>query len=126
MAYSISLQIDDLVNISTGMHIDSMMFSGGIAINPNADIVFIGQSASDDLAFVYHAESIKSWTIDHLDAICSHYSYQTTGQAFYVADVLLNLGLMRTAEISKFTDRINRNFSSGAFMYIPFSMMRRS
>ena len=65
-----------------------------------------------------YAKELQKWTCEQLDKIAENYTYQKTGKASRIIDMMAAAGYLRFCDEAAFTDCVNENLKQASFLLL--------
>lgn len=87
----------------------------GIFLSPAGDLAFILSRPYPALSVYHFISEMKARSFDDLDAFASEFTYQVSGQAYRIIDLMAQRGYLSFSDAGKLSDEIDRNLSNEHF-----------
>lgn len=87
----------------------------GIFASPTGQIVIILPSRPPEPELSSIIAGLQTWDYDKLDSVVSDYTYQESGQAFRIIDIMAKYGRLSFSDAGRLSNSINQCMKTGSF-----------
>lgn len=87
----------------------------GIFLSPAGDLAFVLSRPYPALSVYHFISEMKTSSFDDLDSFASEFTYQVSGQAYRIIDLMAQRGYLSFSDAGQLSDEINRNLSNEHF-----------
>ena len=87
----------------------------GIFLSSAGDLAFVLSRSYPALSVYHFISEMKTRSFDDLDSFASEFTYQVSGQAYRIIDLMAQQGYLSFSDAGKLSDEIDRNLSNEHF-----------
>ena len=87
----------------------------GIFLSSAGDLAFVLSRSYPALSVYHFISEMKTRSFDDLDSFASEFTYQVSGQAYRIIDLMAQRGYLSFSDAGKLSDEIDRNLSNEHF-----------